>query len=299
MTAPLGPEGFVLIKRCIELLSNVDSFIEKSEDAIQRSRRDARIVTTLVSKSLARRTFDLSSMKKSLEQHIGDVNYAIAQAERGVEKQEKRIPPSDKVRQQKLHDTKLLLKDLLKTRRELVEDLRCKICALDLDNACRRVTPQIASEKKRVRADSRPRSAAGTQRSGLNNSASAPCLQVSVTEPPPEGLQDTSMEGESTRGADDPTSTAPSALASTSGTLTLPPASKTPKAQATATAAATPQAAPAAKTAATPSATPPAKPAANSAAEPTEAPTEAPTATPAATPAPAAAPVADPEAAAT
>lgn len=144
---PTGEDPQVYIKRATNLLTKVDNFCVKSEDAIVRSRREGYVVTAQVTKSLARRTVDLAVMKKSLEQHIADVNYAIGQAQRSIAKQEKRIDPNDKIKMEKLKQTKACLGDMLRTRAQLTEDLRFKIDALNIDNQCRRVTPQVAAER--------------------------------------------------------------------------------------------------------------------------------------------------------
>merc|ERR1719221_2520443 len=47
-----------------------------------------------------------------------------------------------------------MVEDLKTSRRTLVEDLRSKVSALDIDNSCRRVTPQMASEPRKLQNSS-------------------------------------------------------------------------------------------------------------------------------------------------
>merc|ERR1719221_2129928 len=74
-----------------------------------------------------------------------------------------------------------MVEDLKTSRRTLVEDLRSKVSALDIDNSCRRVTPQMASEPRKLQnSSSMPnlkstvRGAAGFGISGRVNGQTTP-----------------------------------------------------------------------------------------------------------------------------
>lgn len=173
------PRG--IINKGYENLANVDEYIIRSNEAIARSRQESRVVTKQVMTSLEKRCGDMTALKKSLEEHLADVDYAIDQAERGLGKYEKRLNPrsTDYVdKKAKVDAGKAVLLELQQTKADIVRDLRCKITALDIDNACRRVTPQIASEAKQGKAATVGGAAGSTPSSPstTRNSASAPNL---------------------------------------------------------------------------------------------------------------------------
>jgi len=143
-----GEEAMANVKKTDQMLANVDEFCAKSAAAIEKSRGEGLVATSAVTKALAKRTIDMHDLKRNLEEHIRDVNYAIVQAERSLEKQAKRLDPKDTSKKEQMEATQDLLAQLRQTKKKLVQDLRSKIAALDLDNSCRRVTPQVAAEQK-------------------------------------------------------------------------------------------------------------------------------------------------------
>lgn len=140
-----GPEVMAHINKTNEFLQKVGDCCERSQKAIIKSRTSGRFVSDQVEKSLARRSIELCAMKKNIEMHIGDTTYAIMEAERGLEKHLKRLSPADTEKAHKLQGAKDVLNSLKTTKTQLVEDLRGKIEALNLDNSCRRVTPAAAA----------------------------------------------------------------------------------------------------------------------------------------------------------
>jgi len=171
-----GPEARQHNDKCAVLMEKVDSFVEKSDAAISKSRREAKVATTAVTKSMTKRTIDLAGLEKTLKQHIADVQYAMIQAERSLDKQKKRLDGKDEMKKQKYDETVALHEKLTKTKNTLVQDLRAKIEALNIDNSCRRITPQVAS----VPSDQGRPSSGNKTKGGkkLNNSASAPSITI-------------------------------------------------------------------------------------------------------------------------
>jgi hypothetical protein len=154
------------IGKAEELLLRVDTFVTKSEEAIHRSQSQGRIATMAVERSLAKRCTELSNLKKDLEFQIKDTSAGIADGEKGLDKFCRRANLSDKAQAAKLEGALKLLEGLKATKIELQENLRCKIEALNIDNSCRRITPQVAAETQ-TRPASTP---------ALKRPASAPCI---------------------------------------------------------------------------------------------------------------------------
>mmetsp|Transcript_64026 Transcript_64026/g.152697 ORF Transcript_64026/g.152697 Transcript_64026/m.152697 type:complete len:476 (-) Transcript_64026:75-1502(-) len=182
-----------LIEKAEKIIEEVDNMCTRSEEVIRRSQKDSRFMTKSVNACLARRTAELAAIKRNLEDHVADVNYAIGQAERNIEKYYKRLNPRDSSKKAKVDSANEVLEDLKRTKADLVTDLHHKIHALDIDNTCRRITPQVASEQKR--RQSAPNGGSGK----LGSSASSPNLARlpstgSLGSPPKE--LDQGQEGE-------------------------------------------------------------------------------------------------------
>lgn len=143
-----GPEARQHILKTQALLLKVENFIEKSLDAIRRSRTEGSEATKAVEKTLAKRTIELASIKRDLEQNILTVRYNIEVGKKGIEKFNKRLDPKDTEKAAKINEAQKVLDNLLKSEAALIEEVRTKTGALNLDNICRRITATVAAEKR-------------------------------------------------------------------------------------------------------------------------------------------------------
>eukprot|EP00439_Symbiodinium_sp_Y106_P081901 s470_g21.t1 len=85
------------------------------------------------------------------EENIRGVAATLTQARMALSKEEGRLETvmGDKAlqeTQERVNDLTAMVQELQDSHKGLVEELRCKVAALDIDNSCRRVTPQAAAE---------------------------------------------------------------------------------------------------------------------------------------------------------
>jgi len=146
-----------MITETEKLLDGVEEFMDKGDEAIKKSKRTSGVVTKAVENSLTARTRHLQELKSSLESRVLDVSYAIQTAERELHKYERRLEAGDAAKRSTLQSHRQVLAELEKTKADLIEDLRHKTRALNIDNTCRRVTPQVAASASQK--EGRPSSA--------------------------------------------------------------------------------------------------------------------------------------------
>merc|ERR1712217_916656 len=110
---------------------------------------------------------ELTTLKSQFEEHVKEVDIAITKAFRVLVREEERVDLAKdiKAQQDKIEQLRSSVEELRASKKSLVDDLRCKIAALDIDNSCRRITPQVASDKTKK----------------LQGSASAPNLKLCTT----------------------------------------------------------------------------------------------------------------------
>lgn len=159
-----------LIKATLSLLDRATSHRTRSLDGCAKAKQEAWRANHRTEDCLARRTAELSELKRQLEKSALDVDAAVTAAERSLDRTEKRCDPRDKTKSAKLASDKAVLAELRKTRLILQEDIRNKFAALEIDNMCRRVTPAKASEAKRM---SRTSSAPNIRRKELGSTMSS------------------------------------------------------------------------------------------------------------------------------
>mmetsp|Transcript_122183 Transcript_122183/g.317510 ORF Transcript_122183/g.317510 Transcript_122183/m.317510 type:complete len:477 (-) Transcript_122183:69-1499(-) len=140
------------IQRSVLLVESVYALKRRSEHMIVKIREESRAATKRVAEALAKRTKELSDMKKQFEAHLADVEHTHAKAERALAVEEARVDPTaeDATQQERLEILRSAVRDLASSKENLTEDLRNKIAALDIDNSCRRCTPQMACEPKKL-----------------------------------------------------------------------------------------------------------------------------------------------------
>merc|ERR1712070_595009 len=116
-------------------------------------------MTKRVANALALHTKELASFRAKLAQQVVASEGAIDKAEQQLSRMLPRIEMGDETLKDTATKLQALLRDLRATRQKTSEDLRNKTAALEIDNSCRKVTPQMASEtapKKLVSSSSAP-----------------------------------------------------------------------------------------------------------------------------------------------
>merc|ERR1712070_635478 len=117
-------------------------------------------MTKRVANALALHTKELASFRAKLARQVVDSEGAIDKAEQQLSRMLPRIDMGDLTLKDTADKLQALLRDLRATRAKTSEDLRNKTIALDIDNSCRKVTPQMASGeaalKKLVSSSSAP-----------------------------------------------------------------------------------------------------------------------------------------------
>jgi len=163
----VGSAAETLHQQAIQVVKSSYLLKEKADKLIPRIREESRIVTKRVGDALAKHAKELADIKKQYEDHLKAVGHAIQEAARALAKEEDRLAMASDVETQQAIVTTLRgsVNELKATKGTLVEDLRSKVAALEIDNSCRRITPQIANEPPRPK---------------LKTSASAPTLQSRV-----------------------------------------------------------------------------------------------------------------------
>merc|ERR1712037_333181 len=109
---------------------------------------------------------ELSSLGKNMKDQAKEVDYTIVAAERSLFATRRQLGRGDKDGLARMAATNLLLDDLRTTRTDLQHDILSKTHCLNLDESCRKVTAQMATEKKRQRP----------MTTGRNLSSSTPTL---------------------------------------------------------------------------------------------------------------------------
>eukprot|EP00931_Biecheleriopsis_adriatica_P057086 TRINITY_DN33854_c0_g1_i1.p1 TRINITY_DN33854_c0_g1~~TRINITY_DN33854_c0_g1_i1.p1 ORF type:complete len:497 (+),score=139.82 TRINITY_DN33854_c0_g1_i1:31-1521(+) len=147
-------EAKVLYGRAEQVIHSAGELQQKTDKIISKSRQDAEQAAKRSGKTLAVRTRELAALKKQCEDHLKDVEHATHQAKQALGKEESKLEnmvgaKAMQETQSRINDLNAMVKELQATRRSLVEELRSKAGALDIDNSCRRVTPQMASEPKK------------------------------------------------------------------------------------------------------------------------------------------------------
>eukprot|EP00933_Yihiella_yeosuensis_P079874 TRINITY_DN93292_c0_g1_i1.p1 TRINITY_DN93292_c0_g1~~TRINITY_DN93292_c0_g1_i1.p1 ORF type:complete len:563 (+),score=139.83 TRINITY_DN93292_c0_g1_i1:58-1746(+) len=145
--------------------------VEKAADkSIMRIREDAANSAKRSAKVLQMRTNELQGLKKSVEDNLQNVTQATNEASQAFLREEfkaENMSGELKVAQAaRVTELGRMLEDLRATQSALVEEVRLKAAALEIDNSCRRVTAQMASE---------PRKPTG-QKALMKNSRSTPAL---------------------------------------------------------------------------------------------------------------------------
>jgi len=136
------------IKRSAQLVQSVYDMKRRNDELIVKIRGESVLATKRVLESLAKRTKELADMKKSFEAGVLDIEHARARAERALQVEVDRLDPGgfDTMQQERVAILRAALADLTASKASLQEDLRDKIVSLDIDNSCRRQTPQMACE---------------------------------------------------------------------------------------------------------------------------------------------------------
>jgi len=143
-----------LIARSEKTIDVANALPRKVEKTILKIRQDSDAVGKRSTKLLAKRTQELSGMKRQIEENLKDVDATQNQASQACGREEFRLEnlAGDKGKEPieaRIGELKNFVEELSTARKGLVEELRSKVAALEIDNSCRRVTPQVAAEPKK------------------------------------------------------------------------------------------------------------------------------------------------------
>merc|ERR1711972_787587 len=122
---------------------------DASDKVISRIRHESAVMTKRAAEALKKNTMQLTTLKSQFEEHVKEVDIAITKAFRVLVREEERLDLAKdiKAQQDKIEQLRSSVEELRASKKSLMDDLRCKIAALDIDNSCRRITPQVASDK--------------------------------------------------------------------------------------------------------------------------------------------------------
>jgi len=173
-------EAKSLKQRSIAVIRKARELPDRADVMLARIRQEAQQCTHRAARQLAVKTRELGEFKKILEENIRGVAATLTQARMALSKEEGRLETvmGDKAlqeTQERVNNLTAMVQELQDSHKGLVEELRCKVAALDIDNSCRRVTPQAAAEPP--------------QQKTLQQSASAPNFRKgeAVEDQEPEG----------------------------------------------------------------------------------------------------------------
>lgn len=109
-----------------------------------------------VCKSLTRRCKETEALRHQLEEQLTEVGAAIEMAEGSASRMKRKIDisatgkaPMEPGLQAKYETTVDMLVKLRPAHKQIEEDLRCKVVSFKIDDACRKVTPEKASQSPR------------------------------------------------------------------------------------------------------------------------------------------------------
>lgn len=142
---------------CIEVSLKLKDL---SEEIVKRIKTEASVMCKRVGQALALHTKELATLRAQLARQVVESEVAIEKAEQQLSRMLPRIEMGDVALKDTADKLQALLRDLRATRLRTSEDLRNKTTALEIDNSCRKVTPQMASgeatPKKLVNSSSAP-----------------------------------------------------------------------------------------------------------------------------------------------
>lgn len=134
-----------IAQRAYELVESGLKLKDHSEEVVKRIKTESSVISKRVTQALQLHTKELASLRASLARQVVESEGAIEKAEQQLGRMLPRIDMGDETLKEAADKLQALLRDLRATRSRTSEDLRNKTTALDIDNSCRKVTPQMAS----------------------------------------------------------------------------------------------------------------------------------------------------------
>lgn len=135
----------VMGKRASELQAEVGDLSQRTDILLTQSKAAADQSAAHVSGTLQRRTGEASALTRTMRSHVTNADFALLVAERTLEKSVRKLDPDDAQALSKFAASKGMVEELRCTKKDLQEDLWRKTVSLNIDEACRRVTPQWAA----------------------------------------------------------------------------------------------------------------------------------------------------------
>lgn len=116
-----------------------------SEVLVSRIKRQSAATCKQVAQALALHTKELAGLRSTLARQVEESKGAIDKAEVQMRHLDQRLEMGDESVRPNATALKALLRDLRASKQKTIDDLRSKTAALEIDNSCRRVTPQMAT----------------------------------------------------------------------------------------------------------------------------------------------------------
>eukprot|EP00929_Paragymnodinium_shiwhaense_P001447 TRINITY_DN101685_c0_g1_i1.p1 TRINITY_DN101685_c0_g1~~TRINITY_DN101685_c0_g1_i1.p1 ORF type:complete len:405 (+),score=112.21 TRINITY_DN101685_c0_g1_i1:85-1299(+) len=132
-------------KRIVELQAEVEDLRIRTEALVSRSKQAADQAATLVNSMLSKRTNQVNALTRKMRTHVTDADFALLVAERALDRSVRKLDPDDAEALSRFAASKGMVEELRSTRKDLSEDLWRKTVGLNIDEACRKVTPQWAA----------------------------------------------------------------------------------------------------------------------------------------------------------
>lgn len=132
-------------KRITELQAEVEELRTRTETLITKSKQAADQAQALVTSTLSKRTNQINSLTRKMRSHVTDADFALLVAERALDRSVRKLDPDDAEALSRFAASKGMVEELRSTRKDLSEDLWRKTVGLNIDEACRKVTPQWAA----------------------------------------------------------------------------------------------------------------------------------------------------------
>jgi len=138
-------KGTDLTKRTYELRSEMDDLQVRTDSLISQSQRAASQASAHVNEILQQRTNVDGNLTRKMRSHVTDADFALLVAERALDRTVRKLDPDDAQALSRFAASKGMVEELRSTRKDLSEDLWRRTVSLNIDEACRKVTPQWAA----------------------------------------------------------------------------------------------------------------------------------------------------------
>lgn len=207
---PKTDEVRVILDKALKTEENAMRLCNACDAAMLNTKRECQKASAQSVASMSRRIAETAELKKRLEEQVAETDATVTQAERQLQRTKKELHHNrtllsrhiTMIEQQsklsgmhnmvgsdlemqmqhlkkvvdantnKVNETKRLVENLLESKRQMNDDLRCKNQALKIDDSCMKVTPRKAIELDR--SDPRGGRCLSSRRRGNNSARGSP-----------------------------------------------------------------------------------------------------------------------------